>query len=640
MRRDSKQRRAPGAGSEERRSTTLSRWRSRRSTSSNRRSRGRRTSPTAGLATALFLVAHAREAAAARGRGGRREDRGGEGDRRARSGAPLIRLQCYEGLDVAHAVYEWNYARQLLHIRAAQAGTVDEAELFGREFLIRRPMLEAIESEEPVVLLIDEIDRADEEFEAFLLEVLSDFQVTMPELGTIARSAGPTVILTSNRTRELHDALKRRCLYHWIGHPSVDREVEIVRLRVPGVPERLAEEAARFAARASSARPPEAAGNRRDDRLGRGADRARATGARRRERPGDPRLGTEVPRGSARPPRRGAGGPRRSRPRAVSDAVVRHLVVFGRVLREAGLEVGPGRVGDALRGLDAVDLARRDDVYWTLRQTLVSRAEDLEAFDRAFDAWFLRAALEPRRAAEPRRRAAAAASRRPARAGAELEGGGRQAERGQRGRALRTRDFAAMTPEEFARARRLIRGIAAQRPRRRSRRLRPRPARGHAGRAATRAASLSTGGDPVLRAFRSRAEKPRKLVLLLDVSGSMEAYSRALLLYLHAARGSGRGVETFAFGTRLTRMTRELATRDPETALAAAASRVRRLVGRHAHRRVAEGVQRRVGAPGADPGRGRRGPLRRVASEGTPSCSAPRWRDSRGRRSPCCGSIR
>ena len=163
-------------------------------------------------------------------------------------GARLIRLQCYEGLDVAHAVYEWNYARQLLHIRAAQEGTVDEAELFGPEFLIRRPLLEAVEAEEPVVLLIDEIDRADEEFEAFLLELLSDFQITVPELGTIVAKQRPYVILTSNRTRELHDALKRRCLFHWISHPSIEREIEIVTLRVPGVPERLAAEAAAFVA--------------------------------------------------------------------------------------------------------------------------------------------------------------------------------------------------------------------------------------------------------------------------------------------------------------------------------------------------------------------------------------------------------
>jgi MoxR-like ATPase len=163
-------------------------------------------------------------------------------------GARLIRLQCYEGLDVSQAVYEWNYARQLLHIRAAQDGTVDEAELFGSDFLIRRPLLEAVESEEPVVLLIDEIDRADEEFEAFLLETLSDFQITIPEIGTITAKRRPHVILTSNRTRELHDALKRRCMFHWIGHPALDREVEIVKMRVPEASARLAAQAAAFVA--------------------------------------------------------------------------------------------------------------------------------------------------------------------------------------------------------------------------------------------------------------------------------------------------------------------------------------------------------------------------------------------------------
>ena len=200
-----------------------------------------------GLATALYLSLELEKPLLLEGEAGVGKTEAAKAIATA-LGAPLIRLQCYEGLDIAHAVYEWNYARQLLHIRAAQAGTVDEAELFGRDFLIRRPVLEAIESEERVLLLIDEIDRADEEFEAFLLEVLSDFQVTVPELGTIAARQRPHVILTSNRTRELHDALKRRCLYHWIDHPSVAREIQIVELRVPGVPERLAEEAARFAA--------------------------------------------------------------------------------------------------------------------------------------------------------------------------------------------------------------------------------------------------------------------------------------------------------------------------------------------------------------------------------------------------------
>src|SRR5206468_10988508 len=202
--------------------------------------------PERGLSTALFLSLTLEKPLLLEGEAGVGKTEAAKALARV-LGARLIRLQCYEGLDVAHAVYEWNYSRQLLHIRAAQEGTVSEEELFGPEFLIRRPLLEAIESDEPVVLLIDEIDRADDEFEAFLLEVLSDFQITIPEIGTIsAEGRKPNVVLTSNRTRELHDALKRRCLFHWIGHPSLDREIEIVRLRVPGVPERLAAQAAAF----------------------------------------------------------------------------------------------------------------------------------------------------------------------------------------------------------------------------------------------------------------------------------------------------------------------------------------------------------------------------------------------------------
>ena len=201
--------------------------------------------PDRGLATALYLSLTLDKPLLLEGEAGVGKTEAAKAVAAA-LGARLIRLQCYEGLDVAHAVYEWNYARQLLHIRAAQEGTVVEAELYGPEYLIRRPLLEAVECEEDVVLLIDEIDRADEEFEAFLLEVLSDFQITIPELGTISAARKPHAILTSNRTRELHDALKRRCLFHWIGHPSLEREIEIVHLRVPGVPEKLAAEAAAF----------------------------------------------------------------------------------------------------------------------------------------------------------------------------------------------------------------------------------------------------------------------------------------------------------------------------------------------------------------------------------------------------------
>jgi MoxR-like ATPase len=159
----------------------------------------------------------------------------------AAHGAELIRLQCHEGIDLHHAVYDWDYARQLLALRAAEGG-VDEGELFSRRFLIRRPLLEALECDSEIapVLLIDEIDRADDEFEAFLLEFLSDFAVTIPELGTITARQRPTVLLTSNRTRELHDALKRRCLYHWIDYPEPEREREIVRTRVPGLPDAIA----------------------------------------------------------------------------------------------------------------------------------------------------------------------------------------------------------------------------------------------------------------------------------------------------------------------------------------------------------------------------------------------------------------
>jgi MoxR-like ATPase len=162
----------------------------------------------------------------------------------------LIRLQCYEGLDVHHAVYEWNYTRQMMHIRALEARgeRVDEAELFGPEFLLRRPLLQAIENarQKAPVLLVDEIDRSDEEFEAFLLEVLSDFQITIPEIGTLKAARPPVVVITSNRTREVHDALKRRCLYYWIDYPTFEKELEIVQARVPQAAEQLARQVTGF----------------------------------------------------------------------------------------------------------------------------------------------------------------------------------------------------------------------------------------------------------------------------------------------------------------------------------------------------------------------------------------------------------
>jgi MoxR-like ATPase len=163
------------------------------------------------------------------------------------TGARLIRLQCHEGIDLHHALYDWDYPRQLLHLRAE--GSSSPGALYSEQFLLRRPLLDALQATEPVVLLIDEIDRADDEFEAFLLELLSDFQVSIPELGTVRAEQPPLVVITSNRTRELHDALKRRCLYHWIDYPSPERESEIVHVRLPGVPDAIADRVCEAVAR-------------------------------------------------------------------------------------------------------------------------------------------------------------------------------------------------------------------------------------------------------------------------------------------------------------------------------------------------------------------------------------------------------
>jgi len=258
----------------------------------------------------------------------------------------------------------------------------------------------------------------------------------------------------------------------------------------------------------------------------------------------------------------------------MADAVVRHVVTFGRVLREAGLEVGPGRLADALTGLDRIELARQDDVYWTLRQTLVSRHDDLDAFDRAFRAWFLRAPTAPvsRESGETVQLVRRASGERP---GADRGAEGDEQSLGYSPEELlREKDFATLTTEEFELVSRLMAELAAARPQRRSRRLR----RDNRGRQLDMRrlvrASLATGGDAVERAARDRIRVPRKLIVICDVSGSMEAYSRALVLFLHALVGTGRGVEAFAFGTRLTRLTADLRGRDPERALAEAAKRV------------------------------------------------------------------
>jgi MoxR-like ATPase len=200
-----------------------------------------------GLATALFLSLRLPQPLLLEGEAGVGKTEAAKALAAALE-TELIRLQCYEGIDSSEALYEWNYPRQLLRIRSSEAtgGEFKEEELFGREFLTPRPLLQAIEHQGamPAILLVDELDRADDDFEAFLFEMLAESSVTIPEIGTIRATQPPAVILTSNRTRDLHDALKRRCLYHWIDYPSPEREVEIVRRRVPGTAEDLASEAA------------------------------------------------------------------------------------------------------------------------------------------------------------------------------------------------------------------------------------------------------------------------------------------------------------------------------------------------------------------------------------------------------------
>ena len=206
-----------------------------------------------GLATSLFLALKMERALFLEGEPGVGKTEVAKVLSRAFD-TPLIRLQCYEGLDLSQAVYEWNYPRQLLEIQARRdraGGGVEERDIFAEEFLLKRPLLQAIDQshERAPVLLIDELDRADEEFESFLLELLSDFQVTIPEIGTLRAEHKPITVITSNRTREIHDALKRRCVYHWIDYPSFDKEVEIVRRKVPGLAERLAGQVVDFVQR-------------------------------------------------------------------------------------------------------------------------------------------------------------------------------------------------------------------------------------------------------------------------------------------------------------------------------------------------------------------------------------------------------
>ena len=557
--------------------------------------------PDEGLATAVFLAIALQRPLLLEGEAGVGKTEVAK-VLAAWTGGELIRLQCYEGIDATQAVYDWDYGRQLLHLRAAEATgessgrSTDalEAELYQERFLVKRALLRAIERREgpPPVLLIDEIDRADDEFEAYLLEILSDWQVTVPELGVFRTDRPPLVVLTSNRTRDVHDALKRRCLYHWVEHPGFEREVAIVQLRAPDVDGSLARQVAGAVEALAVAVAVQAAGRGRDHRLGHGARSARRPPARRGVGGGHDRHGAQVPRG----PRAG-GAARVRRHRAAGDGAERALGVtamtapamasspdelavgFARTLRGCGLAVPISTVVGFAEALGVIGLARRDDVYWAGRATLVRRPEDQPALRPGVPrssgttptAAKRSARIEPpdtdhdRRRRWRRRRGPAgrlALGRTPHRAAV------------QRGRSAASQGLRQL------RRRRAGRGPPADGPHAADRHAPPIAAaasgsgRGQPDLRRTLRAALKTDGEPIRRLHRARSTKHRRLVLLVDVSGSMEPYARSLLRFVQAAVAGRRQVEAFAIGTRLTRITRELGSRDPDRALRQAAARV------------------------------------------------------------------
>ena len=432
-----------------------------------------------------------------------------------------------------------------------------ERELFGPEFLEQRPLLQAIDParKKAPVLLVDEVDRSDEEFEAYLLEVLSDFQITIPEIGTISAAHPPVVVVTSNRTREVHDALKRRCLYHWIDYPTFDEELAIVRAKVPERLGALARQVTRFVAGAAPRRAVQAARRGRDARLGGGAGGARPQGARPDDRRRHARDPPQVP--GRRREGEGRGG------RAILDRVrgsgmsgrdfADNLLLFGRVLRGLGLDAGPGPDDRPRAGLEHVSIGRKRDFYHAARALVVHRREDLAALRRAFEVFWRKPAegAHDARPARARREAPlppaavrAASTPAPRRRDAEspTDPGAprrsvlrRSAHLERRARFSATRTSPSSRAEELEAVRgrdptaRLDDRRAAHAPHaRRATAARPRPAPHAAPEPPPRRR------DPRVGAPRAPRQKPRPLVVLADISGSMERYTRLLLLFLYA----------------------------------------------------------------------------------------------------------
>ena len=502
-------------------------------------------------------------------------------------GTELIRLQCYEGLDAQTALYEWDYPRQMLRLRMSQETAREnprelEAQIFSREYLLERPLLRAItRPDRSPVLLIDEIDRADDGFEAFLLELLSDFQVTIPELGTIRAEHPPTVVLTSNRTRELGDALRRRCLYLYLDHPSLEREVRIIRSRCPDAKDPLPDQIARFL-QALRARAGQTSGCGRDPGFhacapclaaGPGSGRGHANAGLSAEGQTRLRHGHAVGGGVA-------GGLARAGAPAVTFAADAPLAIarFGGALRAHGIATSVRDEIDAAGALPFIDTHDREEVRTALRIALKVPRPGWETFDRLFAGFWNGEGRVPE--PPPRRPPVENPKRRPGRPlgwdpvarrmvdapedGGEAPGGRSEGLRPAWTPAalLRRKSFdSAWSAQELAAMEKILARLARRLATRRSRRWVPTPvlARGRFDPRRSYRRALATEGEIVHLARRTRAIEEPRLVFLCDTSGSMDAHTRFLLSFVLSLRRAARKAELYAFNTELVHLTPALA---------------------------------------------------------------------------------
>ena len=585
---------------------------------------------------------------------------------------PLIRLQCYEGIDAAEALYEWNYPRQLLSIRLADASGAHAARGGPVRPGVPHPPAAAAGARapgpRPAVLLIDEIDRADDDFEAFLLELLAEASVTIPEIGTIVATHPPVIVLTSNRTRDLHDAVKRRCLYHWIDFPTSaarggdrapSREGLVADARRAGRERRLADARQRRA---------EAARHRRGDRLDGSAQPARRRAARRAAAV-ERTLGSVLKYSEDQDVIRAAGleelvrsgdRHRRSGVETIELDLPAVAGALSRRLHEAGVPVTPAPLGrlrtraragpadqPAAAVLDGACGARvRSRAGGGLRRGLLL---GLRRPRRRADgcAWPEDAPRPPRRPGARPSRDAPGGGTRDAREGlATPPGDGDDEERREVDvplamasdeERLAGRSFDGLEPYELAQLYRLMSRLRDRDPAATHAPLRARPARTARRHAADVAQEPAHGRDPIRLARRRRRVVPRRLVMLCDISGSMEPYARAYLQFLTCAAGSGPDAEAFVFATRLTRLTRALSSRNPERAIQRAAAAapdwssgtrigdaLKAFNDRHGRRGMARGAVVVILSDGWE--------------RGDPRSSAARWSASRGWPTASCGS--